>query len=149
MAELKYHGQIGLIPTPILEVANRIKHQNYQVNKPNRFHKEVLEQRVVDILLTQLSTVIWPHTVDKLDWVYFSCASGAEEHVDELDPEVFLPTTFVIPVILPSEGNFIKAHGVEMEVRIGGIYEFNHETPHSMKVGDETGAVVIMIGMKK
>lgn len=86
---------------------------------------------------------------EKLDYVYFSAAQGAEPHTDLLDPATFTPHTFVIPVILPRGDNIIEAEGHEVTVELGGIYEFNHERTHSMTVGNTAdGCVVIMVAIK-
>lgn len=84
-----------------------------------------------------------------LENLYFSAARGAEPHTDLLDPAVFTPRILVIPVILPSGRTVIEAQGVEAVAEIGGVYEFDHERTHSMRVEDEeSGCVVIMVAVK-
>lgn len=150
MSKITYHHHLQSIPTRILVEANKIKNLSYQITDPGKFKRdELIDDDIAEIL----SEMFWiddcPEDLDKLNVVFFSCANGAEEHVDKLDPEVFTSTTYVIPVILPSEGNILHVDGESMEIEIGGIYEFNHEIPHSLTVGDTTGAVVIMIGVMK
>ena len=85
-----------------------------------------------------------------LDFVYFSVCKGAEPHVDLLDPNVFEPRTFVIPVILPHGKSVITAEDESVEVELNYMYEFNHERTHSMQLEDnESGCVVIMVAVKK
>ncbi|BCG50227.1 hypothetical protein [Ralstonia phage RP13] len=146
--KLKHVGDLPWIPTEVLRLANEVKHQNYKVNTPTKFQKRELIADVGKPLMYQLGLLI-KYRPDELDYVYFSCANGAEEHVDQLDPAKFRDTTFVIPVILPNGDNFITAEDEKMKVEIGGVYQFNHEKPHSMTVADNTGAVVIMVGVKK
>jgi hypothetical protein len=87
---------------------------------------------------------------DCLDFVYFSVCKGAESHTDKLNPQKFEDTTFVIPTILPRGRSIITAEDEEVDVKVGGVYQFDHTKVHSMRLEDtESGCVVIMVAIKK
>ncbi|AVH85094.1 hypothetical protein RsoM2USA_167 [Ralstonia phage RsoM2USA] len=149
MQQIKYHGSVHTIPTGILNSANRIKHLSYNISEPADFWRDTPEDNDMEALVNDMRFLVKLPEITRINCVFFSCASGAAEHVDKLDPNEFYSVTFIVPIILPAEGNILHVNGESMEVKIGGIYEFNHEVPHSMTVGDTTGAVVIMIAINK
>ena len=142
-----YHGTVN-VPKAVVDAAEPIKMLNYKTTTPAKFRKNTLTEDIAADLMRELAQRI---SIDQndLDYVYFSAAHGAEPHTDILPPEKFTSTTFVVPVILPPGRNIIEAQGVELEVHVGGIYEFDHEKTHSMTVADtESGCVVIMVAVK-
>jgi hypothetical protein len=132
---------------PLREVAEGIKLQSYKVNTPKKFHVHPMHVYAGEVLKQHLSYLV-NVPVSRLDFVYFSCCNGAEEHVDLLDPAKFEPTTFVVPIILPRGKSTITADGVTLEVEVDQVYEFNHELPHRMDLEDtESGCVVLMVAV--
>jgi hypothetical protein len=145
---IRFYGTID-IPFQVINAADEIKHLNYRTTTPVRFRKNALTPDIAGGLMSTLAEFIGV-TVDRLDYVYFSVARGAEPHVDALDPEKFTSHTWVIPVILPKGHTIIHAEHDSMVAKVGGVYEFNHERVHSMHVEDtESGCVVIMVTLKK
>ena len=148
MIDMKMWGVLS-IPATVLEAAEPIKLLNYKTTTPTKFKKNILTEDIGGSLMRDLSRLVSiPHS--KLDYVFFSVCKGAEPHVDALDPEKFTPTTFVIPVILPTGDSIISAGHSSIIVELGGVYEFNHEKKHSMYLEDtESGCVVVMVALKK
>lgn len=143
---LQYHGEVP-IPAPVIEHSDKIKFENYKTNTPAKFQVRSLVGG--DELMEALSRVIG-RPRDTLDFVYFSVCKGAEPHTDKLSPTRFEDITYVIPTILPKGRSVITAEDQEVEVRVGGVYEFNHTKVHSMKLEDtDSGCVVIMVAIKK
>lgn len=141
------HGTVA-IPQAVTDAAHPIRMLNYKTTSPSRFRKNSLTEDVAGSLMDAVAVRIGMPR-EKLDYVYFSAARGAEPHVDLLDPAVFTPHTFVIPVILPNGRTIIVAEDASAQVEVGGIYEFNHERTHSMTVEDpDSGCVVIMVAIK-
>ena len=139
------HGKID-IPSTVVENANSIRFENYKTNTPAKFQ---IRDETDMILMLDLSNHLGIAR-NKLDFVYFSVCKGAEPHVDLLDPNVFEPRTFVIPVILPTGNSVIVAQDDRQVVELNTIYEFNHEELHSMELEDtDSGCVVIMVAVKK
>lgn len=143
---IECHGKAS-IPAETIEYADKIKLENYKTNVPEKFQIRCLTG--CDDLMKQLAEKIGLPK-NRLDFVYFSCCKGAEPHTDKLNPNKFEDTTYVIPVILPKGKSVIVATGKEMEVELGGIYQFDHTKVHSMHLEDtESGCVVIMVGVLK
>lgn len=141
------HGTVE-IPPAVIAAAHPIRMLNYKTTTPARFRKNALTQDIALGLMDDIADRIGVER-DRLDYVYFSAAQGAEPHTDLLDPEIFTPHTYVIPVILPEGRTVITAETAQMDVELGGIYEFNHEREHSMSVDDtESGCVLIMVAIK-
>lgn len=137
------------VPASVVAAADKIKHLNYKTTTPAKFRKNTLTEDLAGEMMAEVATRIG---IDQssLDYVYFSAARGAEPHTDILDPAMFTDRTFVIPVILPQGSSVITAEEASAEVKLGHIYEFNHERTHSMTVEDtESGCVVIMIAVRK
>lgn len=146
MSKIKFHG-IMEIPKSVTKHADSIKFENYKTNTPTKFQIRTLKG--CDELMDSLSNLIGI-SKDQLDFVYFSVCKGAEPHVDQLNPDKFEDTTFVIPVILPKGKSIIKAEDEESEVQLGGVYQFDHTKIHSMTLEDnESGCVVIMVAVLK
>ena len=144
---IKFHGFLK-IPQGVIDAADPIKHLNYRTTTPVRFRKNTLTADIAGGLMEELAWLIGVSS-DRLDYVYFSVARGAEPHVDQLDPQVFTSHTWVIPVILPKGHTRIFAENDVMVAMLGGVYEFNHERVHSMTVEDQdSGCVVIMVALK-
>lgn len=144
-APVVVHGTVE-VPEAVLNNAQEIRHENYRTNTPRKFqkHNEVHAQ------LKQAIAQAVGEPVVNIDFVYFSVAKGAEEHVDALDPTVYTSRTFIVPVVLPEGDNFITAQGQKFQISTGVVYEINHELPHSMQVANEVdGAVVIMASCLK
>lgn len=142
------HGRIA-IPETIVCNAETIKFANYKTNTPKKFQVCAFDDEEDTTFLRRIAKNLG---IDKarLDFVYFSVCKGAEPHVDLLDPAIFEPKTFVIPVILPRGNSVITAEDEQTVVKLNHIYEFNHEKIHSMKLEDnESGCVVIMVAVKK
>jgi hypothetical protein len=154
MSKIICHGEIA-IPEMIVANAETIKLENYKTNTPKRFQvNRTGEEFFINMFsdAAMMSGLVSKIDVDvrRLDFVYFSVCKGAEPHVDLLDPTVFEPRTFVIPVVLPQGKSVITAEDEEVEVKLNHVYEFNHEKIHSMTLEDnESGCVVIMISVKK
>ena len=141
------HGKIE-VPVSIVANADTIKFENYKTNTPGKFQiRPIMIEDMV--LMNRLSGAIGVER-SALDFVYFSVCKGAEPHTDLLDPAVFEPRTFVIPVVLPQGKSTITAQDESVDVELNHIYEFNHEEVHSMELEDtESGCVVIMVAVKK
>jgi len=147
MNKIINHGKV-FIPKEIVANADTIKFENYKTNTPAKFQIRRIDGADVEMLFNVSMAV--GVAVNKLDYVYFSVCRGAEPHVDLLDPTVFEPKTYVIPVVLPSGRSVITAEDETAEVELFNMYEFNHEKIHSMTLEDnESGCVVIMIAVKK
>lgn len=143
---MKYHGTVT-IPRVVTDYSETVKLENYKVNTPAKF--QVRNLTGGERLMESLSEVIGIPK-EKLDFVYFSAAQGAEPHTDLLNPKKFENTTFVVPVILPKGRSVIYADGDEAEVQVGGVYEFDHTKTHSMTVEDtESGCVLVMVAVKR
>lgn len=137
------------IPVTIVSNAETIKLQNYKTNTPKKFQVWDFDSGHDELFLQGLADRL---NVDKpkLDFVYFSVCKGAEPHIDLLDPTVFEPRTFVIPVVLPQGKSVITAEDEQVEVKLNHIYEFNHEKIHSMTLEDnESGCAVIMVAIRR
>lgn len=144
-APVVVHGKVE-VPDEVISNAQTIRHQNYKTNTPKQFQKH---QDVHAQLKAAIAAAVHEPEA-KIDFVYFSVAQGAQEHVDALNPEVFTSRTFIVPVILPEGSNYITAQGQRVEVSTGVVYEINHELPHSMQVANfKDGAVVIMASLLK
>lgn len=144
---IKYHGQVQ-IPMELISHSKKIKFENYKVNKPSRAQIKHKLTEYMEFTEDLKNIIGLPNA--NLDFVYFSCCKGAEPHVDQLPSEKFEDTTFVVPTILPTGKSIITAEDVEMEVQIGGVYEFDHTKIHSMELEDtESGCVVVMVAIKK
>lgn len=144
---IRYHGKI-FIPEAITRHADKIKLENYKVNKPGKgqVRHSLPHYMRFDNDLRHILGLEDRH----LDFVYFSCCKGAEPHVDQLSDK-FEDTTYVIPVILPELGlNVMTAGEDSIFPEVGGIYEFDHTQTHSLYLTDtESGCVVIMVAIKK
>lgn len=141
---ITYHG-IVTIPPEVTAAADTIKHENYKVNSPAKFKVRSLDG--CDWLMARLGEVV-DVPRERLDCVYFSCCKGAEPHADQLNPAKFTDTTYVIPVVVPSGRSVLVVDGREMDVQLGGIYQFNHGKIHELRLDDtESGCVVIMVGV--
>jgi len=147
MDKIVCHGIID-VPEQIAINAESIKLQSYKTNTPKKFQVHAVSS-ADSLLMDRIATVVG---VDKnrLDFVYFSVCKGAEPHTDLLDPNVFEPRTFVIPVVLPKGTSIITAEDEEAVVSLNHVYEFNHKKIHSMVLEDNTsGCAVIMVAVKK
>jgi hypothetical protein len=143
---IAYHGNL-VIPATVLEYSNTIRFENYKTNTPAKF--QVRSLTGADELMATLASLIGDPK-DHLDFVYFSVCQGAEPHTDKLNTKKFEDTTFIIPTILPTGRSIITAEDEEMEVEVGGVYQFDHTKVHSMRLEDTTsGCVVIMVAIKK
>ena len=143
---LVYHGDIA-IPQTVLDHSDTIKLENYKTNTPTKFQIRSLVGG--QELMASLAKIIGLPQ-ERLNFVYFSVCKGAEPHTDKLNPKVFEDITYVIPTILPSGKSVIHADGVELEVKVGGVYQFYHTKIHSMTLEDITsGCVVIMVAVLK
>jgi hypothetical protein len=139
------HGLVD-VPLTVVENAETIRFENYKTNTPAKFQ---IRDETDAVLLSNVAGLL-KSPINVLDFVYFSVCKGAEPHVDLLDPEVFEPRTYVIPIVLPSGKSVITAEDESVEVELNHMYEFNHEKIHSMTLEDnESGCVVIMIAVKK
>lgn len=137
------------VPWAVREVADSVKLQSYKTNTPKRFQVQPLHAEAAGIMLEELSELVRVRQ-DRLDFVYFSVCKGAEPHVDLLDPVLFEPRTFVVPVILPKGISTITVEGERAQVFLNHVYEFNHERLHSMELEDiESGCVVVMVAVKR
>lgn len=146
MPSIQYHGDV-IIPKSVLEHSDKIKYENYKTNTPTKFQVRSLVGG--DELMRSLSERIGLPR-ERLDFVYFSVCQGAEPHTDKLSMTKFEDTTYIIPTILPKGRSIITAEEDEAEVKVGGVYQFDHTKIHSMKLEDtESGCVVIMVAVKK
>lgn len=144
---ITYHGTVD-VPQEVIDAADRIKLDNYKVNKPTSLGFKV--RRLHDLKMVDQLAKIAKVTKSLLDIVYFSCCKGAEPHVDKLKPEKYEDTTYVIPVILPKGKSVIYAEGASMDVGLGGVYQFDHTRVHSMSLEDtDSGCVVVMVAVLK
>lgn len=148
--KIKNHGRVD-IPQEMVEVAESIKYQNYKVNTPSKFQVNEFDGVFAShLFLERLQDILMINDICRLNYVYFSCSQGAEEHVDSLDPEEFTSTTLLIPIILPKGKSVITSEDEQAVVQLNTIYEFNHEKPHSMILEDtDSGCVVIMVAVRK
>lgn len=142
------HGRVD-IPDAVIAAADPIRMLNYKTTTPARFQKNTLTADIAGPLLDDIADRIGVDR-ERLDYVYFSAAQGAEPHTDMLDPAVFESNTYIIPVILPAGRTVIMADGMEVVAELGEIYEFNHEVTHGMTVEDtESGCVLIMVAIRR
>lgn len=144
---LKTHSTIT-IPDKVLSIADRIKLENYKTNTPASFQKHYDVSSSYDEVASQIADIAGVDT-NEIDWVFFSVCKGAEPHVDQLPPEKFTDTTFVVPILLPEGKSVITAEEDSAEVEINRVYEFDHTKIHSMTLEDmDTGCVVLMAAIK-
>lgn len=144
---ITFHGRVR-VPQAVVDAAHPIRMLNYKTTTPARFRKNTLTEDIAGPMMDELAAIAGVAR-ERLDYVYFSAARGAEPHTDLLDPAVFTARTLVVPVILPAGRTVIEAQGAEAVAEIGGVYEFDHERTHSMSVEDEeSGCVVIMVAIK-
>jgi hypothetical protein len=142
------HGPVG-IPSIVDAVADEIKGENYRVRTPARFIKHNLHDDAYARIKEDIAGLLGVHQ-DLVDYVYFACAKGAEEHTDQLDPAVFTHRTVIVPVLLPAGKTILHADGDRVVLKHGIAYEINHERPHSVTVEDAiSGCVVIMASVKR
>lgn len=142
------HGPVA-IPSIIDAVADEIKGENYRVRTPARFIKHNLHDDAYTRVKDDIAGLLGVHQ-DLVDYVYFACARGAEEHTDQLDPAVFTHRTVIVPVLLPAGKTILHADGDRVVLKHGIAYEINHERPHSVTVEDAiSGCVVIMASVKR
>lgn len=144
MFKIRCHGEIT-VPEAMVRNAESIRLQSYKVNTPTKFQRrDDVDGKFKRDLAFHLG-----YEAEQLDFVYFSVCKGAEPHVDQLDPAIFSPTTFVVPVVLPAGNSVIIAEEQREIVKLNHVYEFNHEKIHSMELEDtESGCVVLMIAVK-
>lgn len=137
------HGSV-FVPPQVFQAAYELRLENYKVNTPKKFqvrhlHTEHSLQLMGD--LAQIAGV----PMNKIDYVYFSCCLGAEEHTDALDAKKFTAKTLIVPVVVPPGKATLWADGMETQMQANHVYEFNHERPHSLTLEDTTsGCTVIM-----
>ena len=137
------------VPQQILDHADTIKMENYKTNTPVTFQKHMDMSSHGEQFVRNLAQVINEPSED-IDWVFFSVCLGAEPHVDQLDPDKFGDTTFVIPIILPQGTSTITAEDDSAAVELFKVYQFDHTKIHSMVLEDHTsGCVVIMAALLK
>src|SRR5690606_14087088 len=86
------------IPPSVIKYADTIKLENYKTNTPKNFQKHPSNVVDSDILLNNLAEIISIDDTSRLDYVFFSACNGAETHTDLLDPTIFSPFTYVVPV---------------------------------------------------
>jgi hypothetical protein len=141
------HGIIEVPPGTIAN-ADAVRFENYKTNTPGKFQIRQMDESDRVFMMGLANKLNLEYS--KLDYVYFSVCKGAEPHTDLLDPAIFEPRTFVIPVVLPQGKSVITAQDESAEVKLNHIYEFNHEEVHSMELEDiESGCVVIMVAVKR
>lgn len=146
--KIQVRGKL-ILPQSMLLHAEAIKLDNYKTNTPKDFQKETEVTSDGLKLMEQLSDLINVEPRN-LDYVYFSACKGAEEHTDDLDPDKFEDTTFVIPLILPSGLSLLTAENEKREISVGSIYEFDHTKPHGLELEDEeSGCVLVMVAIVK
>lgn len=140
---VKVLGGVYLSET-VRAVAKEIRHQNNRVNTPTKFQKHSMHEETYVRLKKDIAALLdVPHT--QVDYVYFACANGAEEHVDQLDPERFTHRTVLLPVWLPKGATTLYANGGTTPLYEGLAYEINHELPHSLDVEDKNGGCVVIM----
>lgn len=127
--------------------AEVIRHQNHQISTPVKYQKRTLVGDMRNSVIGQLSTMVGIDA-EVLDAVYFSSPNGADPHRDMLSPEEFDARTFLIPVIVPRSGAVLTVGNDDVRVEVGVVYEFDHQTVHSLVVGDTSGCVMIMVAIK-
>lgn len=146
---IRYLGTIN-VPEALVQHADKIKLENYTVNKPSRAqvkHSLGSYMRFDEALATMLGL---QDKRGRLNFVYFSCCKGAEPHTDEALKGKFEDETWVIPVILPKGRSVMFCEGVSIPVHKGGVYHFDHTKTHGMTLEDtESGCVVVMVAVKK
>lgn len=140
------HGFVSLGDS-VIAAANSVRHQNNKVNTPSKFHRNKMDKEEYRHVREQIATFLGVST-DDVDYTYFACASGADEHVDSLDPTLFTNRTIVVPVIVPETASLIVGP-VTQELRVGVAYEIDHTKPHTLAVVGDTGCVVIMATIRR
>jgi len=146
MQNITHMGQV-VVPQSVIDHADTIKYENYKTNKPLAFKKHVVEPSY-EAFFKEIASLIQCEP-EVLDIVYFSVCKGAKPHTDQLDPNKFTYTTYVIPVILPTGESYITCNDEKRTVELFNMYRFNHAQVHSMTLEDnESGCVVLMIGIR-
>jgi hypothetical protein len=140
---------LGTVPLPdeAVAYAETIKLESYATNTPAEFQVRELagSASLADAIAQKAG--LTPGERARLDLVYFSCAKGAEPHVDRLP--AFEPRTWVVPLVLPQDGQAILLAGRESAVAVlGGLYEFDHTQSHALHLDDtRTGCVFAMAAL--
>ena len=137
------HGPVD-VPPEVFAAAYAIRLENYKVNTPKKFQVRPLHDRDAAQMIQHIASLAGV-PASRIDYVYFSCAKGAEEHVDALDPSKFTERTLMVPVVVPPGRAILCADGLSIQVQVNHVYEFNHERPHSLELEDtESGCAVVM-----
>lgn len=146
---ITHHGIVD-VPQSIIDHAETIKLENYKTTSPAKFQKHTQLTEDAAWFAVLIACAVQENTAD-INWVYFSVCQGAEPHVDQLDPNRFTDTTYVIPIILPKKGtSTITAGDDSAVVELNHIYEFDHTQIHSMVNEDtESGCVVVMVAIER
>ena len=128
-----------------LSFINSIKKENNRTRRVGDFSKH--ENLLTDEFISSFANSIQKDK-DVLDFVVFSAVNGAEPHIDMLPKNIFGEITYIYPIILPMDGAFLTVG--EKKVRVGNntIYEFNHQTVHSLETLSKDGCVLIMCAEK-
>lgn len=141
------HGLVN-VPLELAAAAHEIKHQNYKVNTPKRFHKNAMHEDSCEAMRRDIAALLGAE-LEKVDFVYFACSQGAKEHVDELDPALFSNKTIIVPLVLPKGKSLFRAQNAKIALSLNTAYEFNHEKPHELTLEDtQSGCVVLMASLK-
>lgn len=139
------HSKVSLTGRALTH-AKSVVGENYKLSTPLEFQKH---RSADDILIQQIAAVMdWDHT--RVDSVFFSCPNGADPHVDKLNLADHSDITAIIPVILPKGKSTLHVGGDSVELEVGRVYSFNHQTLHSLSVENKgKGCVVIMSTERK
>lgn len=137
------HGPV-VVPPEVFSAAYAIRLENYKVNTPKQFQVRPLHERDAGLMIHHLASLAGV-PAERIDYVYFSCAKGAEEHVDALDPARFTERTLMVPVVVPRGRAILSADGLTIQIQANHVYEFNHERPHALNLEDTvSGCAVVM-----
>ena len=137
-------------PRDVLIYADSIKLDNYKTATIKKFQRRFPDLSGLRLMMDQIALRLSFDDGAAFDPVFFSCGKGAEEHIDQLDPEIYTDTTIVVPLVAPYGHMIFCTDGTRTVLQPNGIYSFVHEKPHSLEFDDtESGCTVLMLAIRK
>ena len=123
---------------PILGYSNTIIGENHNIADPKVATKhQITNAAYLQYLSVQLGMY------KEINAVIFSSPNGAEEHIDTHLAHLDTMTS-IIPVVLPPKGAVLYYDNQTFDLAVGEPVKINHQLPHRVTVGDESGCVLIM-----
>lgn len=127
------------IPQTIMDKAHEAKGENFNILNPKVYTKHKITDKSFLESVREFINSDLP-----MDIVLFSSKSGADNHTD-IHLEHLDTHTYIIPLILPQNGNAVITHSGGSEVlEYAKPVKINHQEKHELTVDNESGCVVLM-----